>query len=171
MAKLPENCTERIIGAEARKIVHYKFPAEHWEYHEETGGDFGRDCIVELIENEQFVNKKIEGQIKGTRNPKKIDSGQFFTYPMDIKTINYGLSSSTAFVLFYVSVDDETVYYLPIQDYFIANPNLFDRLDKNEKTVNVHIPINNTVSKDDFDLQQIAKSVYVDGPSRSLHKA
>ena len=34
----------------------------------------------------------------------------------------------------------------------------------------VHIPIDNILSDDDFDLQEIAKSVYVDGPSRNLRK-
>lgn len=81
------------------------------------------------------------------------------------------MSSSVAFVLFYVLVDEGKVYYLPIQDYFIANPSLFERLEKNGATLNVHIPLDNVVSDNDFDLQQIAKSVYVGGPSRELHKA
>ena len=171
MSILPKDCSERVIGAEARKLVHFQFPSEHWEYHEETGRDSGRDCTIELVENEQFVNKKLEGQIKGTRNPKKLADGNSFSFSLDIKTINYGLSSSVAFVLFYVLVDEGKVYYLPIQDYFIANPSLFERLEKNGATLNVHIPLDNVVSDNDFDLQQIAKSVYVGGPSRELHKA
>lgn len=71
---------------------------------------------------------------------------------------------------FFVTVEDETVYYLPIQDYFIANPSMFDSLESNSKTVNVHIPCDNIVSDNDFDLQQIAKSIYVGGPSRNLRK-
>jgi len=89
---------------------------------------------------------------------------------MEIKTIRYGLGSSSAFVLFYVDNVNEIVYYLPIQEYFIANPKLFDKLDTEQKTMNVHIPIDNIVSEDDYNLQQIAKSVYVGGPSRRLHK-
>ena len=34
-----------------------------------TGRDNGLDCTVELVENEEWTNKKIEGQIKGTRSP------------------------------------------------------------------------------------------------------
>ena len=30
-----------------------------------TGRDNGLDCTVELVENEEWTNKKIEGQIKG----------------------------------------------------------------------------------------------------------
>ena len=71
---------------------------------------------------------------------------------------------------FYVDNSNEIVYYLPIQDYFIANPNLFELLNSDQKTINVHIPLDNVVSEDDFDLRQIAKSVYVDGPASSLRK-
>ena len=170
MSKFPKDCNARIIAAEARKLVHYRFPSERWEYHEETGRDSGRDCIIELVENEQWGNKKIEGQIKGTRSPEKLDVTDAFTFQMDIKTINYGLSSSIAFVLFLVDVENEIVYYLPLQDYFIANPGIFDRLEQNSSKLNVHIPMDNIVSDNDFDLQQIAKSVYVDGPTRKLRK-
>lgn len=170
MAKLPKDSPARVIGAEARKLVHYKFPSVRWEFHEITGQDNGLDCTVELVENEAFVNKKIEGQIKGTQNPTKLKNKNAFSFPLDVKTINYGLSSAIAYVLFFVTVEDETVYYLPIQDYFIANPSMFDSLESNSKTVNVHIPCDNIVSDNDFDLQQIAKSIYVGGPSRNLRK-
>lgn len=59
---------------------------------------------------------------------------------------------------------------MPLQDYFIANPKEFDRLEKNKETINVHIPTSNVVDDDDFELQQIAKSVYIDGPSRNLRR-
>lgn len=87
-----------------------------------------------------------------------------------MKIINYALNAPGAFVLFYVDVENEVVYYLPIQDYFIANKTLFDKLDTWQERMNVHIPIDNILSDDDFDLQEIAKSVYVDGPSRNLRK-
>lgn len=167
---LPKDKTSGVISREARKLVHNSFSSERWDYHEETGSDNGRDCIIELIENEQFANKKIEGQIKGTSTPKRLKNEGCFSFPLDVKTINYGLGSSIAFVLLYVTVDDKQVYYLPLQDYFIANPELFDRLAENETTLNVHIPCDNVVCEDDFDLQQIAKSIYVGGPSKELRK-
>lgn len=171
MPKLPKDCEQRITGSTARGIVHYKFPKEHWEYHEITGTDHGIDCIVELIEDGEFRNKKIEGQIKGTKKPNLINNGECFSFSMELKTIKYGLGSASAFVLFYVDNTSEVVYYLPIQDYFISRPELFDKLEKEQKTMRVHIPVDNVVSEKDDDLQQIAKSVYVEGPSRNLHKA
>ena len=90
MSKLPKDCTARIIGAEARKLVHFRFPSENWEYHEMTGRDNGLDCTVELVENEEWTNKKIEGQIKGTRSPRQLKNGDAFALETEIKTIRYG---------------------------------------------------------------------------------
>lgn len=171
MGKLPKDCSARRIGAEARKLVHYKFPSKNWEYHELTGCDNGLDCTIELVENEEWSNKKIEGQIKGAIQPKLMKREKAFSLEIDIKTVLYGLGSSSAFVIFYVDTTNEIVYYLPLQDYFISHPTYFDKLDSNKNNINIHIPSDNIVSEEDFDLQQIAKSVYVDGPSRKLHKA
>lgn len=170
MSNAPKDCNQRIIGSKARGIVHYRFPKENWEYHECTGTDHGIDCIIELVEKGEFINKKIEGQIKGCNCPQEMKTQNAFSFSMEVKTIKYGLGSSSAFLLFYVDNSREIVYYLPIQDYFIANPNLFELLNSDQKTISVHIPLDNVVSDDDYDLQQIAKSVYVDGPTSSLRK-
>lgn len=170
MGRLPKDCTARIIGAEARKLVHYKFPTKNWEYHEFTECDNGTDCIIEFIDNNEWSNKKIEGQIKGSCHPKRLINEAAFSLNIDIKTILYGLGSSNAFVIFYVDTTNEVVYYLPLQDYFISNNAYFDKLKNVQKTINIHIPVDNIVSNDDFDLQQIAMSVYIGGPSKNLHK-
>ena len=170
MDKLPKDCSARRIGAKARKLVHYKLSTEHWEYHEETGCDFGVDCIIELVENDMWINKKIQGQIKGSIKPKLLKTTNSYSVEIEIKTVRYGLSSSIPYVIFFVDVNKEEVYYLPLQDYFIANANLFDRLEKNSETISVRIPIDNVVNEEDFELRQIAKSVYVEGPTKKLHK-
>lgn len=170
MPRTPIDCEPRKTSSKARAIVHYKLNAEHWDYREETGNDYGRDCVIELSENDCWNNHKIEGQIKGTRSPEILKREKCFSFPLEVKTINYALNARGAFVLFYVDVENEVVYYLPIQDYFIANKTLFDKLDTGQERMSVHIPIDNILSDDDFDLQEIAKSVYVDGPSRNLRK-
>lgn len=170
MPRLPKDCSSRIIGARARQLVHYSFDVRHWEYHEYTGTDHGIDCVIELVEDEQWHNKKIEGQIKGTCKPVYLQKEDAISFPIEVKTVNYGLGSNVAFVLFVVDVDKEKVFYLPLQDYFIARPNEFERL-KNKEKINLHIPIANLVDDNDFELQQIAKSVYIDGPSQKLRKA
>lgn len=170
MAKFPKDCNARIIGAEARKLVHYKFSSKHWEYHEITGCDNGTDCTIELVENEEWTNKKIEGQIKGSLSPKKLKRDNAFSLEIDIKTVQYGLGSSSPYIIFFADISREKVYYLPLQDYFISNPFFFDKIAVNSNSISLHIPCDNLVSEEDFELQQIAKSVYVDGPSKKLHK-
>mgnify|MGYP001681584464 CR=1 FL=1 len=167
---LPKDCTSRVIGSEARKLVHGKFSSLRWEYREITGMDNGEDCILELIENEQWTNRKLEGQIKGTRNLKILKGGEYISFDMEIKTINYGLSCSNSFILFYVDVDKEIVYYLPLQKYFISNRELFDKLKKNKSKVTVHIPVKNVVSDEDSDLCKHAKKLYKNGSSCELEE-
>lgn len=167
--KLPKDCTARAVSTRARSIVAYKLNPEKWEWHEQTGTDHGTDIVIELVENEEFTNKKIEGQIKGRTSIDFLKCGDV-TFDLDVKTINYGLGSSIAFVLFLVDIINETVYYLPIQDYFIANPDKFYGAENNQSTVRVHIDATNTLNSNTNDLYEIAKSVYVGGPSRNLRK-
>ena len=170
MSSFSKTCQGREIGKKAIAIFHYQLPIEHWEYHESTGADSGTDCVIELIENYEFHNQKIECQIKGTTTAEQLKNKNVFSFPLDVKTINYALSSSTGFVLFYVDINNEIIYYLPIQDYFISNKELYDKLNGKQEKLSVHIPADNILSEDDFDLQQIAKSIYIDGPSKNLYR-
>lgn len=74
----PIDCEPRKTGSKARAIVHYKLNAEHWDYREETGNDYERDCVIELSENDCWNNHKIEGQIKGTRSPEMLKKENVF---------------------------------------------------------------------------------------------
>lgn len=164
----PKDDTNRKIGSRARAILHYRINSNHWEYREDTGNDFGRDCILELSENDEWNNKKIEGQIKGTSVIQKIEHGAYVSYPMPVKTIEYALGTSTAFVLFVIDVNTEDVFYQCIQDYFIEDKNLFKKL--NQKTINIRIPIIQNLASDDVLLQDLARITFVDGPKLALKR-
>lgn len=86
-------------------------------------------------------------------------------------TINYALSRASSFVLLLVNISDETVYYLPIQEFFIANPSCFDKATGAQEDMTLRISVDNVVTKDDANLQQIAKSRYIGGPGKGLHRA
>lgn len=169
MPKLPKDASSRVVSTRAKNLVVYNLNAEFWEWHELTGTDHGTDIIIELVENEEYSNKKIEGQIKGRSSLKILKDGSI-SFDMDVKTINYALGSVVAFVLFLVDITEEIVYYLPIQDYFIANPHLFESAEHNCSTVNLHIPPDNIVCNNDNDLREIAKSAYAGGSSKRLRK-
>ncbi len=163
MARLPLDNESRKTDARACAIVHYMFDSDHWQYRELTGADVGCDCELELSENNKWLGGKIECQIKGTRhlNNYLLKSGGVVSFPLEIKTINYGLMKANSFVLLLVDVEAEVVYYQSLQDYFLANPKLLVRLeDDDAKTINIRIPTTNFLSEDDTALQEIAKARY-----------
>lgn len=166
MAK-PKDNEQRKIGSKGRAIVHYCLNAEHWDYKEETGNDYGRDCIIELSENNEWCNHKIEGQIKGTLQPR-ITNNNEISMPVSVKTIEYALGSPIAFILFVANTKTNDVYYQCLQHYFIEHREYFDKLD--QKTINIRIPITQSLESNDELLQLWAKTTYVGGPGRTLHE-
>lgn len=170
MTILPQDCDARKIESRAEAILHYRLCADRWVYHGITGTDHGTDCEIELVENNEYHNFCIKCQIKGTGTPTTINNGNHISFPLETKTINYGLCSRIAFVLFVVDTSLRIAYYLCLQDFFIENPIFFNKTNTDQKTINLHIPVTNVVNEDDDELREIAKEVYVGGPGRNLHK-
>ena len=170
MARFPIDSEQRKTGSRARAIVHYQIDADHWVYTEAPDEEVGRDCILELSENYRWTDHRIECQIKGSRNPNALKKGETLSYALETRTIEYALGRRNAFVLFYVDIVREDVYFVCIQDAFIENKDLFDKLDGSQETVNVRIPRGNLLRSNDAALQDIARSLYFDGPGRGLTK-
>lgn len=167
MAK-PKDDEKRKTGSRGRAIVHFQIDSEHWDYREETGNDYGRDCIIELSENDEWHNHKVEGQIKGTGSIKKIDDGSYISFPMPVRTIEYALGTSTAFVLFVADTKTNDVYFQCVQDYFIENKKLFEKLE--QSTINIRIPVSQNLTSGDAALQELARVTFVDGPGENLKR-
>lgn len=168
MPRMPIDTPQRKVGSKACAIVHYMLDANHWLYREETNIDVGRDCVIELSVDNRWNNDKIEGQIKGTQKIKELSSGNI-SFSIDTKTINYAICSGNSFVLFLVDVENEKVYYVALQEYYIANGIPDDKLEKQE-TINIHISPNHCLNEGDDDLQEIAKSRYSFTPPKNLIK-
>ena len=138
-------------GRGGMALLHYSLNYNHWEYRQETGADKGRDCSLEYIEGAEWHNSCLRGQVKGTRTPNSylLKSGTHFSYQLEKKTINYALRSKDAFILFLCDLTNEKVYYLPIQDYFINNPENYEKLEKDTEKMNIRIPVANVLLRDD----------------------
>lgn len=157
--KFPKDSSARKIGSAARAIVPATLNTNHWEFHEYTGQDVGCDLVIELIENNEFKNKKIECQIKGTKKLKIIESGTYVSYDFPIKTANYALNGYVPFVLFVVDVENKNVYWLSIKDYASTNLEFSEKLRKNRISVAVNIPITNIFTmENDSELCELAKN-------------
>ena len=158
--QFPKDCLQRKAESKSEKFFHYKLNTDHWLYRQETGVDVGRDCIIELSENDEWHNRKIECQIKGSHKPKYRFRNTLIAYSMEIKTIEYALSSPVPFILVFVDLSNETVFYLPIQEYFLQHPEKYEKVKFNKKTIDVHIPVDQTITEDDKELQELAARIY-----------
>lgn len=165
MARLPQDNDARRTDSRACAIVHYLFDSGHWQYCEVTGTDVGCACELELSENDNWRGNIIECQIKGTRYLEKyylLKKGDEISFPLDVKTINYALGKANSFVLLVVDVKNETIYYQCLQDLFISNRALYQKLDKEDiKTMNIRIPVSNCLGEDDSALQEIARARFL----------
>lgn len=156
----PLDSEQRKTGSKACKILHYVLDTDHWEYRQETGNDVGRDCTLELSEDNQWKNHKIEGQVKGRKDLNEILNGQYISVPIYVKTINYALQSPIAFVLFVIDTTNEIVYYQCIQEHFINRPELLHKLLTGQDKVNIRIPKSNILPQQDKALQKLATAIY-----------
>lgn len=173
MAKFPTDTDSRRTDSRACAIVHYTIDSNHWVYRQITGQDIGCDCELELSENDSWLGHKIEAQIKGTRHIGRyiLADGSTISFPLEVKTINYGLSRACPFLLIVVDVEMGRAYFLELQEYFIAHPNLFAKTEKEDGTINLHIDCSNVISEDDSGLQEIARRSYIGGATPELRLA
>ena len=102
------------------------------------------------------------------RSHLKFGNADSFSYALPVKTANYAVECSQPFVLFVVDLISATAYYLPLQDYFIANRDKYEKLKVNTSTISVRIPTRNTVSYADDDLVVVAKSCYCFDSNRDM---
>lgn len=161
---LPKEEEINRTGSGGMALLHYKLNYEHWEFRLETGVDRGRDCIIEYIMENEWHNNIIQCQVKGTKTPETylLKNEDVFSYNLDKKYINYALGSTNASVLFLCDLKNEVVYYLPVQEFFINNPDKYINL-RNTKTesLNVHIPVTCTVDKNnDIMLRKLSQTNY-----------
>ena len=169
--RFPKDCNARVINTEARKIFPNSLNSMYWEHHEQTGTDNGTDMVIEYVENEEYRNYKIECQLKGTMHIDKYKRKNYISFPLDIKTINYGLNCKNAFVIFLVDVSSPKVYYVALQDYFIANKTFFYNVGNNKETFSIRFNENDVLTKEnDFELRTIAKSTYKRVKDDEIHK-
>ena len=162
-AILPMDIKEQGVGRGGMALIHYVFDYHHWEFRLETGIDVGRDCVFEHIENNEWHNGTIRCQVKGTEKPGTylLASGNEFSYKFEKKTINYALRSRDAFLVFLCDLVNEKVYYLPIQEYFIENPKEYERLENDNDTMKLRIPLSNQITREnDQAVVQLSKIAY-----------
>ncbi|MBQ6567700.1 MAG: DUF4365 domain-containing protein [Treponema sp.] len=157
--QFPKDSDVRKNSSKARSLVPPNMVLDHWEFHDVTGHYAGCNLILELIEDGEFRNKKVECQARGTSSPVFICGDKYLSFDFSVKTANYALSGGLPFVLFVVDFNTKRVYWLSIKDYAKEQKDFELRSKKNKNTVSVRIPITNTLSVDnDSKLCELAKN-------------
>lgn len=158
----PENKKER----KSYQILLGLFDTDIWDFKGKENHDHGVDYSFEFIENSEYRGYRILAQIKGRSKYSVRGSEIVFDFP--VITANYAIGCAEPFVLFLVDLEEYRAYYLPIQDYFIANADKMRALEINKSSVRVFIPLNNTI--DDPELKEVAKSQYSFDEEHGLRK-
>lgn len=132
---------------------------------------------MELSEDGEFHADRVEAQIKGTKVIEKyrLKNSEVYSYPVDLKTINYGLSCPSPFAFFLVDVVQEKVYVLPLQTKFIESSDLHKRVleatQKEQTKFNLHFPIGQVLPGFEEELVQFSKMSFVGIPGEELRVA
>ena len=137
-----------------------------WEHLGSDHNDHGVDHAFEYIEKGEYRGYRILSQLKSRTNPEVRDGKIVFDFP--VKTANYAVGCAQPFLFFFVNLTTREAYYLPLQDYFIANKDKMNALEKNTGTVRVFVPLDNKVEDDE--LHEIAKSQYTLDDENRLRK-
>lgn len=130
-------------------IVDYKFSANgRWNYRRESGQDIGCDCTREFVDDNEIYRGKIARcQIKGRTDLKFIDNKSSISFPLEASTYNMALTANYLFILLIVDLRNEDIYFLKL--------NSLEHKTNNNKTINVHIPVENKFPENEKSLIKI----------------
>ena len=160
---LPKEEDMEKTGRGGMGLLHFTINYDHWQFREETGADKGRDCTLEYIDGKEWANRSIQCQVKGSEaiDSYKLKKQPCFSYNLEKRTINYALRSSSPFVLFLCDLNDNIVYYLPVQDAFMENEDYYSRLAKDTDSMNLRIPMANIMTREsDEELVELTRATY-----------
>jgi len=152
----PKDTPEKSKERESFSIFFPMLDSDCWEQEGQDSNDHGVDHTFEYIEDGEYKGYRILAQVKGRTEPEIKDDYIVFDFP--VKTANYAIGCSQPFVFIFVDLTNETAYYLPLQDYFIANPEKMEALEQNKSTVRVFVPLGNTIESEE--LKNVAEAQY-----------
>lgn len=155
MSRFPKYTDETRKGNEAVvKLINY-FDSHHWVHRYKAGLDIGVDIEFELVENDEFHGHIIKAQVKGRTNLSYLDD-ESISFSIERKTVNYGIGTYGAFVIFLVDLSTGKAYYIEIHEYLESHPEIKDKSDRNSVT----LYFDREVNGNDDDLCRIARGNY-----------
>ena len=117
--------------------------------------DYGLDRSIEIVENGNVTGKELYVQLKGIEKPKVVHG--CISLSLKVKNLKYYMQRENPTLLVVVDLKNEKCHWVFIQKY------VYDTLDidkpswSEQKTIAIHLPLKNEVSKDKSELVKIAK--------------
>ncbi|HDT3573276.1 TPA: DUF4365 domain-containing protein, partial [Escherichia coli] len=139
------------IGTEAGRIFEYNLPS-HWIFRsQEDQNDFGIDGEIELKDGSgKALGKEsvFKVQIKGEENSTFIHDNSLLSFTLKTERLRYYFEFKVPVILVVVEITSEKIFWLPITN----NETLREKASKSNQndTVQVHIPIKNTLVRKDI---------------------
>ncbi|EAS3200868.1 DUF4365 domain-containing protein, partial [Salmonella enterica] len=109
MGILPQVYSTHQQETDSFRKIESIIPSEKFILRKESGGDYGVDCILEIIEDGFATNIRSHIQLKSKQN-QFLDSDGYFKYSVPIKTINY-LSNTLSSIFLIYSESEDVVYW------------------------------------------------------------
>lgn len=139
------------IGDLARSALHANKP-DNWVLGELSGDDFGYDFQAHAFDPVgEDARCVFNIQLKGTTKKKaRLADGKVLSYPFDRSTLNLWHRSGFAVLVVIVDLIDTQDQKAATVHYHLANDDLegiLPSLPLNQKTVRLHVPINQMVHK------------------------
>lgn len=144
---------ETLVKNNVRKVI----DKGDFLYRELSERDYGIDAIIEYFNNEEITGKIALIQLKGTSGKiKSLVNKPVISCPISTSNAFYALQNNIPVILIYASLSEENIfYYTCLQDID------FDiELLEFQKTITVHIPVENIIEDDMTDLIQLLDKYY-----------
>jgi hypothetical protein len=153
---------EHVLEDKSLLIFSQSIPAE-W-INRPINPDYALDRSIEVVENGNLTGSVFCAQIKGTMHPKVVDDN--ISFSLEVKYLEYYLQKDVPVVLVVVDVLQEKCYWLFLQHYIYEFLDVDAPTWASQRTIAIHIPLKNEITKTVDQLKDIAKG----GPTYIITK-
>jgi len=106
--------------------------------------DYGVDVTMfHFAENGEIENGEVRFQLKATECLKLVGDGKTISLPIKSSDLHYWSMEFYPFILVVYDATEGVAYWLDVQEHVDQN---FDRVDLDQQTVNVRVPVSNRLT-------------------------
>jgi hypothetical protein len=144
---------EHVSEEKSVQIFSRSVPAE-WINRSVTP-DYGLDRSIEIVEDGNVTGKELNVQLKGVEKPRVVNG--CISLRLKVKNLKYYMQREGPTLLVVVDLKNEKCYWVFIQKCVYDTLDIIKPSWAEQKTITIHLPLENEISKDKSELAKIAK--------------